>query len=162
MAATGNTGGSFSFAGALQSGGLGGILGGISTGINAKIESRVAGLQAAEFRVQKGLLLKNSAVERKFLQRRQVTRRGAQAAQFVKGGVSLDDGSALNLLTQQARIDRFNLARFDFQNALQARNLEIQAQQQDFRKKIANTKQIMGIVQGAIGGAQLGAGGFGG
>lgn len=162
MAATGNTGGSFSFAGALKSGGAGGVFGGISTVLNAKIESRVAGLQAAEFRLQKSLLLGNSAVERKFLARQQKTRRGQQAGQFVKGGVSLDDGSALNLLTQQARIDRFNLSRFDFQTALQARNLEIQAQQQDFRKKIAGTKQIMGILQGAVGGGQLAAGGFGG
>jgi len=137
-----------------------GLFGAFQNSFNAKIEERLAGLSASESRLSKGQLLKISAVDKQFLIKDQEARRGAQVAGFAKGGVRIGEGSALNIVVQQARIDMFNQARFDFNVATQARNLEIQAQQADYQKKLAKFKGYMAIAQGAFSGASLGLGAY--
>lgn len=155
-------GGGFSFQNALSAQGsnLSGIIGGIQSATNATIQARVAGLNAAESRLQKSLSLQNAAVDRTFLIRQQKTQRGQQAGQFAKGGVALEEGSALKFLVQQARIDRFNVSRFDYQTAVTARNFEIQAQQADFQRKVAKVNRTFAIASTAFSAGSFVAGGF--
>ncbi len=143
---------------ALISEGVNNIFSGVQGRFNAQIQQRMAGLQAAETRIQRGLFIQNAAVDRTFFERQQVTRRGGQASGFAKGGVRIGSGSALNTLVQQARIDRFNLARLDFNVAVQSRNLEIQAQQADYQKKIARINEGFSTIQTLLGVGQTAAG----
>ena len=149
---------SFLAAGALLGVGLQG-LGAIQANRNKKFLSK---LRSKELDLQFRLNAEVFKLNLEQLKTQQTANRGMQASQFAKAGVDTGSGSALALVSEQARVDSLNASLFTLQHKLNQRANRVDSFLNKRTGQQLDDEMFLTIASSLVGGfnASQQAGGF--
>lgn len=118
----------------------------------AKTERGLLKLQAQEAQIKSDLLGEIFESDLELTRAQQIQRRGAFAAKFGASGVRVQEGSAMETVLSQARIDEINNSRAKFQTQLAQRELQQEQNLAKFRSKVVKRNAKIQVASSAISG----------